>query len=484
MLWSLLKMVLFFCIVAALAIGAGQILDLDGGITIQIANWQELNLTPFRALILLLVVLFGFWVLLKLAGFLVALLKFLNGDETAISRYFDRNREKRGYQALNEALVALASGDGREALRGANRAERLLHKPELTNLVAAQAAELSGDHARAETVYKNLLSDDSTRFVGVRGIMKQRLAAGDKETALKLAEKAFGLKPKHSEIQDTLLKLQAEKSDWGGARKTLAAKLSTGTMPRDIHKRRDAVLAMAEGQEALANGNMAKARDEFMEANRLSPDFVPAAVAAARSYIERDQARVATRVIKKAWAVTPHPDLAAAFAEIAPNETPTARIARFQNLIKVHPDDPETKMMLAELYIAAEDFPAARRALGSLAEDVPTVRALTIMAAIERGEGSDDAVVRGWLTRALSASRGPQWICDVCNTVAAVWVPICEVCGGFDTLSWRAAPEPEVSAPASTGMLPLIVGAPSRSASDGKLPVEAKVIAADANSGR
>ena len=62
-------------------------------------------------------------------------------------------------------------------------------------------------------------------------------------------------------------------------------------------------------------------------------------------------------------------------------------------------------MLMAELHIAAEDFPEARRALGDLAETNPTARSLTIMAAIERGEGSDDAVVRGWLAKALNASR-------------------------------------------------------------------------------
>ena len=43
------------------------------------------------------------------------------------------------------------------------------------------------------------------------------------------------------------------------------------------------------------------------------------------------------------------------------------------------------------------------------------MRALTIMAAIERGEGSSDEVVRGWLTKALPAPRGPQWVCDKCS---------------------------------------------------------------------
>jgi HemY protein len=164
-------------------------------------------------------------------------------------------------------------------------------------------------------------------------------------------------------------------------------------------------------------------------------------------------------VIKKAWGAQPHPDLAATFAEVAPDETPQARIKRFTALTKALPDHPETKMLLAELNIAAENFPAARRAIGDLAEASPTARVLTIMAAVERGEGSDDAVVRGWLTRALSAPRGPQWVCQKCQNVHSAWAPTCSSCGSLDTLSWTEAPETSVSMPAGTAMLPLIVGA-------------------------
>ena len=35
--------------------------------------------------------------------------------------------------------------------------------------------------------------------------MKKRLSEGDTDTALKLAEKAFSLKPKHEETQDVLI---------------------------------------------------------------------------------------------------------------------------------------------------------------------------------------------------------------------------------------------------------------------------------------
>ena len=34
----------------------------------------------------------------------IAILKFINGDETAISRYFDRSRQQKGYKAFNKAV--------------------------------------------------------------------------------------------------------------------------------------------------------------------------------------------------------------------------------------------------------------------------------------------------------------------------------------------------------------------------------------------
>ena len=208
----------------------------------------------------------------------------------------------------------------------------------------------------------------------------------------------------------------------------------------------------------LDEGKSIEAREAAIEANRLSPDLIPAAVLAARGYMEAGKPAKAARVITKAWLMRPHPDLAAAFAAIEPDETPHARLKRFGKLLKVHPDNRETRLLEAELNLAAEDFPAARRALGDLAEVEPDARALAIMAAIERGEGAPDAVVKGWLARALGAPRGPQWCCDNCQHVHAEWRPVCEKCHSFDTLSWRAPADGAVSTPTGLEMLPLLVG--------------------------
>ena len=69
-------------------------------------------------------------------------------------------------------------------------------------------------------------------------------------------------------------------------------------------------------------------------------------------------------------------------------------------------------------------------------------------------------MVKGWLTRALTVPRGPQWVCENCLHIHANWQPVCENCESFDTLAWIKPPMAEVAMPGSIGMLPMIVGNP------------------------
>ncbi|WP_136443452.1 heme biosynthesis protein HemY [Pacificoceanicola onchidii] len=455
MLWSLIKIVVFVALVAAMTLGAGYLMESTGGIQITVAG-TEFTLGPLQSVLAAIVLVVLVWLFFKIFSLLIALLKFINGDETALSRYFDRNRERKGFQALSEGIMALASGEGRLAMAKASKAEKYLGRPDLTNLISAQAAEMVGDTKKAEEVYKRLLKDENTRFVGVRGLMKQKLTKGDTDTALKLAERAFAIKPKHVEVQDTLLRLQAEGADWSGARKTLETKLKTGALPRDVYKRRDAVLALSEAQDTSDEAASAEAA---IRANKASPDLIPAAALAARAFISQNRKRNAIRVLKKAWDVQPHPDLAAAFAEIEPDETPDARVKRFGALTAIKPEHRETRLLKAELHLAAESFPDARRALGDLVETDPDARVMTIMAAIEKGEGAPDSVVRGFLAKALTAPRGPQWVCDNCNSIQAQWTPLCSNCGAFDSLTWKVPSQSEPVLPGGADMLPLIIGA-------------------------
>ena len=460
MVWSLVKVMLFIAVVAMLSYAAMLLINFGGAVRFEIADY-EISVSSVTFVLGVLLLFPSFWLLFKLLGLVQAFIKFLVGDETALSRYFDKNREKRGFEALGDGLMALASGDPSLALKQATKADRLLTRPELTGILIAEAAEKSGDKAKAMHAYKGLLNDDHTKFVGLTGILKRKLAEGESEVALKLAQKAFALNSGHEEVQNTLLRLQSGKEDWKGARETLAAKLRSRLLPRDVFARRDAVLCLAEAKDKISGGDLGSGERAALAANKAAPGLVPAAVLAAETKCNSEDKRAATRIIQRAWNIEPHPDLAAAFAAIEPDEGHDARKKRFARLIAKNRNDPESRMVMAEIAIAAEDFPEARRKIGTLAEEHPTVRSLTIMAAIERGEGGNEELVRDLLTKALSAPRGPRWICDACHLEHPEWTPVCQNCEGFDTVDWKSVQESPQRHPSSIGMLPLGVLPPT-----------------------
>lgn len=455
MVWSFIKILLFVAVVAGLSLLASFIAETGSEVRFVIAE-HEISTSSYTFAIFIILLFPAFGLLFFVIGLMRAVVRFLLGDETALTRYFNRNREQRGFEALADGLLALSSGEPKLAMAKVARAENLLDRAEITAIVSAQAAEKSGNKEKAIEAYKRMLGDKRTRFAGIAGLLKHRLDDGDSKTALKLAEKAFVLNPQHDDMQNTLLQLQSTEEDWEGARRTLKAKLKHWNIPRDVYRRRNAILTFASARDKILRGEKDEGDKEALAANKACPNLVPAAVLAAEVKDASGHRKAAENILEKAWKIQPHPDLAAAFAALVPDETPAGRKKRFQKLVAKNSHHPEARMLMAELSIAQEDYPAARREIGTLPDEHPTVRSLAIIAAIERGEGSSDSIVRGWLMKAVSAPRGPQWTCSICHSRLSEWAPVCNQCDGFDTLEWAEGSEESELPENHKGLLTLL----------------------------
>jgi HemY protein len=402
MLTTIIRILLFLALVAAGIWVLFLLIQDPGGITIQLAG-REYFFPPVHFAALLALGLVLLWLAVRLAGFLVAVLRFIDGDETAISRFFHRSRERRGLEAMARGMAALAAGDARAARVNAERAELMLQRPELTRLLNAQAAELSGDNLRAETYYRALAEDPATSFIGVRGLLNRALEKGDTERALKLADAAARLRPKDAGVLDTLYTLQTRTFDWAGARRTLAAQRRHGYLPKSEANRRDAMLALAQAEDAEEEGKAEEAGRLALEAARLDPANDEAVATAARHLVAAGSPRAAAKLVTEAWRRKPSPALAAAFAKIEPGETPEERRRRFRKLIAANPAHPESRLLDAELALLTRDWAGARKSIAELDEAEPSARSCLIRAAIARGEGTSEVEVRAWLARALEA---------------------------------------------------------------------------------
>ncbi|MEM7213200.1 MAG: heme biosynthesis HemY N-terminal domain-containing protein [Pseudomonadota bacterium] len=347
--------------------------------------------------------------------------------------------------ALSIGLVAIASGDAMTAQKKAKIAEKSLQRPELTRLLNAQAAELSGDSARAETYYKALMSDETTAFAGAQGLLGRAMAEDDTDRALKLAEHAHELMPKNALAMETLYTLQSQKFDWAGARRTVQEQKRYGLLPKDDAIKREAALVYAQSEDAERDGNAESARKLSVEAARMDPSNVEAVSGAVGHLLEDGSKRAASKLIVEAWRIQPHPKLAAAYAAVEPDEAPAARRRRFQTLFAFHPDSDEVQFLRAELALVDEDWTGARKAIEDLRETEPSARSCAVFAAIARGEGQPDYVVQGWLARGLGAPRTPGSDSAISN---AAMLPL--LMGTGDTEAMSDVTEPAVK-PSSEG---------------------------------
>ena len=154
-------------------------------------------------------------------------------------------------------------------------------------------------------------------------------------------------------------------------------------------------------------------RESVMEAIKLAPTLVPAAVLASKYQSEAHQVRRSMRIVEAAWLAQPHPDLADAYAHVRLGDSARQRLVRVETLAAedLRPDIWKSALAVARAAIDATEFARAREALAPFVA-APTQRVAMLMAEIERTEHGDSGRARAWTLRAVRALHDPVWTAD------------------------------------------------------------------------
>ncbi len=350
------------------------------------------------------------------------------------------SRRRRGYLALTRGMVAVAAGDAADADRQVKRADVLLDEPPLTMLLSAQAAQLVGDEHAAGRFFTAMLDRPETEFLGVRGLLTQAMKRGDEAETLKLAQRAYGLKPDSEWVAASLFDQQVKGGRWAAAEETLDRSLKSKLVPPARGRRHRAVLAHQQSLEASARGDAAKALKLARTAHRLEPAFVPAAARLASLLAASGKHRKAAAVVEKVWRLRPHPDLLPVWRAAHPEDDALGAVRTVQRLAELHPGHEESHIAVAEVALEAKLWGEARKHLKAVAGNGAAARVCRLMARLEESEHGDMARARDWLMRSSLGDPGPAWVCSDCGTVAGEWVIRCGKCKSFDSLSWQMPP--------------------------------------------
>jgi len=353
-------------------------------------------------------------------------------------RYFaklsrDRRRDL-GVSALSDGFVALQAGDPNRARVLAREARSNLPRNHAAQLLEARSDLALGDMQSAREHYRALISNKKTAVAALAGLYEQARTQGRTDAALGFAQKAVALAPQTRWASDAVLDDLTRRGQWGNALARVGAETAVTRDEKMVKRRKQAVLETALARET-GDTDPLGALDHALVALKLVPDFVPAALIAARIQSNRGEVRKAMSLLRRVWRATSHPHVATLYANAQPGASAVDRLKRVRELIDQPPPSRPAAIVLARAAIDAYDWTAARNALAGYAAADPTQAVCLLMAEIEEGQNADQGKAREWLARAVRAPRDPVWIAD--GITADDWEPVSPLTGELDAFEWR-----------------------------------------------
>ena len=353
-------------------------------------------------------------------------------------RYFAKlNRDRRrdlGVAALSDGFVALQAGDPNRARVLAREARSNLPRNHAAQLLEARSDLALGDMQSAREHYRALINNKKTAVAALAGLYEQARTQGRTDAALNFAQKAVALAPQTRWASDAVLDDLTRRGQWEIALGRVAAETALTRDEKMVKRRKQAVLETALARE-IADTDPLPALDHALVALKLVPDFVPAALIAARIQSNRGEARKAMSLLRRVWRATSHPHVATLYANAQPGASSIDRLKRVRELIDTPPPNLPAAIVLARAAVDAYDWPAARNALANYSAANPTQAVCLLMAEIEEGQNADQGKAREWLARAVRAPRDPVWVAD--GITADEWEPVSPVTGALDAFEWR-----------------------------------------------
>ncbi len=428
----MIRVLFYLAIVFLVGLGFAWLADRPGDMLVTFEGYQyrvSLMVAAVAVVAIVAAVMIAWW-----------LLKALWNSPYSVARYFRVRRRDRGYQALSTGMIAAGAGDAALARRMNAQAAKLIRSDQepLVHLLDAQASLLEGDHDAARKKFEAMLDDPEMRLLGLRGLYLEAERLGEQEAARHYAGRAADIAPHLDWAAESSLARYMAQGDWDAAVRLVDAQKASGLGDKAALTRRRCVVLTAKAM-ALMDTDPAGARSAALEANRLQPTFVPAALAAAKAVFRNNDTRKGAKILEAAWKADPHPEIADLYVHARHGDAVNDRLTRAHRLRSIKQNHAESALAVARAEIDAHNFAAAREAAEAAVRMRPTEGAWLLLADIEEMETGDVGKVRELLGRAVRAPRDPAWVAD--GYESEHWLPVSPVTGRLDAFEWRAPVE-------------------------------------------
>ncbi len=425
----MIRILLVFLVVFALALGGVWLADHPGTITVLWLGYEikvpvAYGLSALGLIIGLVLVLNSFFGLLWRGA-------------SGMAAFLARRREARSRRLLAAGVMALASGDATAAGRAHEQLGTRSKRDSLSRFLAAETALAQGRPEEAKHLYTQLLSDPHGELIALLRLTEGAQAEGDGAAAREHARQAFRLDGANAEAFCAHVRFLIEDRAWTSARATVDVAFKARAITETRAKRITAALFTAEANERLEALDRASALTAAQKALSLDESCLPAALIAAEGLVFAGKPARAAAVIEAIWPHAPHPRLASLYRELMPDETSVERLSRLEALVSTNRSHPESRLLMAEAAMEAGRFDTAREDLEALRAGPVSLRVALAGMRLEQAEDHGEGAAERWLQAARAAEESAAWACGACGHSGGAWAPACQNCGALQSIAWQ-----------------------------------------------
>lgn len=422
-----MKWILAFLFVVTLAcVGSLWFIENDGSITVVWLGYKVQTSVAF-AIVAAVVLLVCCTLLLQLGLW----------AKHAPGRYrkvmMERRREK-GYNALSEGFMALASGDTRQAKKLTKKVKQYLGMLPVVRLLTVQTAQSEGNKEQMKVQYTAMLEDKQTEMIAIKGLLIQAKEDGDLEKAVFLAEKAHKL---HAEAEwpiTVLIDLYKRLQRWDTLETAMREAKALKCIPEETWKRVSAVMALAHADIAAKEGHPNQAVGYAYDAYHAFPEWIPAITRYAAYVLATGDNGACQKVIERHWKGHPCQEWAELYKQAFSGKTKEKMVGYMEHLISLNPESTLSYVAAAGVAMEMGLFAKAREHLKAALARGETRALCQLRAELERKEDAVGDVVNYWQEKAQSLPAEDEgWQCSLCNHREEKWQSNCTRCGAFDT---------------------------------------------------
>ncbi len=426
----MLRNFLFLIAMVAIAATAGWVAEHPGALMVE---WFGYRIETSAAFLLLAIVgvTLILWLVIRAATALVTMPRNLAHKRTGL-------QQERGLQALTDAFVALGEQDTAAAKKYIKEAERYLPNPALPRLLSLQIARQQGDDRALREQFAELQHSPQTRPLALRGMVEEARREDRMAEALSQAEELLKLRPKHKPTILLLLDLYSYHRRWQEALLLISRSQKRLLLSGSEARHYAALIYLEQAQAMLNEQNRGSAVEMLRSALKKDPGLTAAVLLLAELYLQTNKIKSASAILRKAWHIQPHPDIATLYDKAHSSLAPEKRLQKMQELVRSNAQDWESLLAVGRSAMNARNFTLARQELKTAIGQRETVGLCKLMAELEQMDKKDAAQIRFWLDRATAAFPDTAWQCSDCGHQPIHWHAHCPECRHFDSVKWQS----------------------------------------------